>query len=136
MAGFILFFPDRTDITGADRIPANCGLSDVLDGAPVTYGVVLQNGPDNKAGNIISVRPSNADGQAAECQYKPDTQTWVRVVDKATREPTHYLGFENANRPRPVDLVRPETVDGSPIKLRGQEWTIPVVLAGKATLPR
>jgi hypothetical protein len=136
MAGFILFFPDRSDIATVERIPSECGLSDVLNGAAVTYGVVLQHGPGDKGGSIISVRPSHGDGLAADCQYKPDSQTWIRCVDKTTREPTHYLGFETANKPRPIDLVRPEIVAGSPVTLAGQEWTIPVILAGKSTLPR
>ncbi len=136
MAAFLYFFPGRRDVTTADSLPDNCGLSDVLNGAGFTYGTIVQNGPDNHGGNIVSVR-AEPGGTQAECIYQPATQTWVRCVN-AAKETTHYLGFETANPPRAVDLIRGETVNGSRIMLGGQQWLIPVVQAGSKfnTLPK
>ena len=112
--GLLYFFPGR-NISNVEMIPADAGLADVLDGASIScWNDSLGPGECPAGSTMIRVAPDEG-----RLEYKPDLQHWLNCG-------AYWVGWSRQHKPGPGDLVRPETVDGYPVRLGdGNDWLIP-----------
>lgn len=105
MAGFLYFIEGVTD-TPNGLILRNAGLDNVLHEGGLAF-TVTDVGPCNSRKGIILTADSP---QSPHCGYFPEKQTWKKW-DK------YCVGFETANPPKAVDLVRPEIIRRHKVKM-------------------
>ena len=120
MAGFLYYIPGRIALVNEHSLPED--LRGILDGATLHSGHT-PNGPDGGPGMLFGARE--------RLGVNKSTQTWVEVKG------SYWIGFDNADKPRPDDLMRPKLVSGTPVELGdGNQWIIPSVHFYGNTLPK
>lgn len=131
MAPPIYFFPGlpESKLAGPRLNPTTLGQYGLLgilgDVGPVpafaSVWPLPGQGPNSGGGMMLTAYPS---GKAPlRLAYLKDLQTWTKVQN----DPELWIGIDNEHPPGPEDLVRPETIDGHPVKLTGNEYTVPVI---------
>lgn len=119
MAG-LLYFIDREGnlAISDDRIRETIG--GVSDGCQ--FEVANANaGPGGLSGAVVFLSFPAAPGGRPVVGYYPEKQSWHKVYGGAC-----FVGWENNSPPEPNDLIRPNVIDGHPVKLAdGKEWIIP-----------
>lgn len=131
MAPPIYFFPGlpERELSGPRMNPAilkRYGLADTLgDLGPIREAVGVWPlpgvGPSGGGGMLAT---AFIDGNPpARMAYLKDQQTWVKVQN----DPELWIGLDNEQPPGPDDLVRSTTISGHPVKLKGNEYQIPII---------
>lgn len=131
MAGFLYYLPNcQRPPADVSKLPAEAAaLAPLLEGIPLGWGHV-HNGPGGTSGYLIAPQPASKDGEAADCRYKPETQTWHDAGK-------WWVGWETLKPPRPEDLQRDAvTHRGHGIMLGGHEWIVSTIHVSRTTLPR
>ena len=117
MAGFIYCLPPAGG-TAADRVAA-CGLSYAIRES--ISARECSEGPGGTAGLLVA-DPSTS----PILKYDPAGQTWARCWRPAGK-PTPWIGYSNADPPKPGDLIKPSTLKGHDVELNdGNEWHVPI----------
>lgn len=125
MAGLLYFLPkgrDAEEFIAARRAVWGVGGFDRRH---------VSAGPDGGEGQILSLADQK---NAARVGYYPSEQEWHK-----TPAADWWIGWSLAERPRPQDLQRPDSLPGHNVRLEdGQEWTVPVVrfINGVIALPQ
>lgn len=123
MAGFLYFIADRMQPMTLAHLPED--LQPQFKGASLERGTIPK-GPQGGPGELFCVS-----GSRERLGVNKETQTWVEVKG------SHWIGFDNSDRPTPKDLQRTKLVSGTPVELGdGNQWVIPAVLVGRNTLPK
>ena len=80
----------------------------------------IRNGPDG-ANGVVLVTDGAALGDKM-LGYYPDDQTWQKIPGSVA-----WVGCYDDARPKPEDLLQPDTLGGHLVRLGdGKEWTVPV----------
>ncbi|TXH40904.1 MAG: hypothetical protein E6Q97_38840 [Desulfurellales bacterium] len=108
---FLYFIPGRT--TGPE-VPDKL-MQCQFDGLDPIVRPVIANGPGGSAGAILCDKSS-----ADIAGYYPDRQEWAKVNDKL------WIGYEKEQRPTPEGLARSKQLNGHPVVIGGQVWSVPV----------
>lgn len=133
MAAFVYFFP-QPNVTTVDRIPPECGLSDVLKGASLGFRQVENF--QGHAGTMVAVHPTpKSGGTEADCLYKPDGQTWL-PVESEDGKLLYFVGYDNGSKPTPADLIRPDSCGGNAVELDYETYLVPTVHYAGCMLPQ
>ncbi len=126
-----IFLPDTNDGQAVRRLEA-VGLADHIGGADLHY---IDAGPGDRPGTLCVWR--SPEHQADLC-YAPQRQTWLAAVPAGQLEAGRYfVGFNDADPPRPSELMRPYPYRGHFCQLgrenqAGSQWLIPAA----SELPR
>lgn len=126
---FLYFFPGReihpskNSFNEADKA---VGMDSILRDAGLPY-INPCVGPEGQSGCMVTVdRPGFG---AERLAYSADKQTWVKASDH------HWLGYWNDAKPSAATLKRDTAIEGEPITINGEEWSIPVCGPAFRTLP-
>ena len=125
MAGFLYFIPGLNQPMTPKVISERDELSVVLRDATFEHGIAPK-GPDGGPGTIFCVS-----GTRPNLAVNRDTQTWIEVKG------SHWLGYDNNDKPGPDDLRRKKLVSGTQVELGdGNKWIIPAVHFLNNSLPK
>lgn len=120
MSRFHYFFPGATTEGEGNSALARAGLDPVIESGGRTWRGI-RGGPGDQVGQLMT----NAGGGEHRAAYLPETQTWRECGDDETGR--FWIGYTTDTPPAPLDLVRPEVVDGHLIELSdGESWTVPM----------
>lgn len=127
MAGFLYFIPDfhvRPDQSRPSDAELRRRGLDHLVGAMLTSAAISHGGPGECSGVLLAVDEASLmrGGRRVErIIYLPARQTW-RVWPDAehVKQSGFWIGFETADRPRPMDLARRDAPHG------GQGYPVPM----------
>ncbi len=123
MAGFLYFIADRMQPMTLAHLPED--LQSQFKDASLERGTIPK-GPQGGPGELFCVS-----GSRERLGVNKETQTWVEV------KCSHWIGFDNSDRPTPKDLQRTKLVSGTPVELGdGNQWVIPAVHFYGNSLPK
>lgn len=108
---------------------AGVSLQDTLGSVNWSFNQCMA-GPGGQPGTTmcpsLSSHSARLGGRQASGIYRPETQTW-HPAEGEDGKAIYWIGVENNDLPRPVDLMREKQVGGNEVVIDEHSWTIPII---------
>lgn len=135
MSSLLYFFPG-SEIVPSGKPPRSMGQEPILAGGSWSHWFPCS-GPEDSSGCVIAIFPEGKDGVEPRGGYYPQEQEWTAIHQHENAPADYWIGYERDNPPTPEDLIRRDAIGGWPVRLAdGLDWQVPVLPAGRTTLPR